>query len=280
MTNTTTPARPEALRLADLLRLQAVYHREVASDCDMRAEDTINWGHGEVCDRAASELRRLHAYCRELEAQVILDCMTHVQNPAEIEHVAGDVSKNGAESNMAQQPAPSEQQPFGWIKQSEIDSSNDFGGSINLWRRKYDCDVPVYLAPQPSPTPQADSQPAPVLDYPPLPEQVAWRDSVEHCDLYWRPAVQAQNDLEPLFTKQQMRAYVDADRAARAPADSVLEDAARWQAVEAMIEDVSGGDGHMVIVMTRNAKPEPFLQRFLADKIDVLRAARKQGGAT
>lgn len=32
---------------------------------------------------------------------------THVQNPAEIEHVAGDVSKTGAESNMAQQPAPS-----------------------------------------------------------------------------------------------------------------------------------------------------------------------------
>lgn len=32
---------------------------------------------------------------------------THVQNPAGIEHVAGDVSKNGVESNMAQQPAPS-----------------------------------------------------------------------------------------------------------------------------------------------------------------------------
>lgn len=61
-------------------------------------------------------------------------------------------------------------------------------------------------------------------------------------------------------------------------ADSVLEDAARWQAVEAMVEDVSGGDGYMVIMMTRNAKPEPFLQHFLADKIDVMRAARKQGG--
>lgn len=32
---------------------------------------------------------------------------THVQNPAEIEHVAGDVSKNGPGSNRAQQPAPS-----------------------------------------------------------------------------------------------------------------------------------------------------------------------------
>ena len=32
---------------------------------------------------------------------------THVQDQAKIEHVAGDVSKNGAESDMAQQPAPS-----------------------------------------------------------------------------------------------------------------------------------------------------------------------------
>ena len=59
----------------------------------------------------AAELRRLHAYCQELEAQVILDCMTHIQNPAENEHVAGDVSKNGAELNMsaqqeAQEPCP------------------------------------------------------------------------------------------------------------------------------------------------------------------------------
>ena len=52
----------------------------------------------------AAELRRLHAYCQELESQVIWDCMTHVQNPAEIEHVAGDVSKNGAEVNMSTQP--------------------------------------------------------------------------------------------------------------------------------------------------------------------------------
>jgi hypothetical protein len=42
------------------------------------------------------------------------------------------------------------------IKQSEIDSSNDFGGSINLWRQKYDCDVPVYLAQQPAPSAVAD----------------------------------------------------------------------------------------------------------------------------
>ena len=48
----------------------------------------------------AAELRRLHAYCQELESQVIRDCMTHVQNPAEIEHVVGEVSKNSAKKNM------------------------------------------------------------------------------------------------------------------------------------------------------------------------------------
>ena len=52
----------------------------------------------------AAALCRLHAENEALRA-------THVQNPAEIEHVAGDVSKNGAEVNMStQQPAPATQQ--------------------------------------------------------------------------------------------------------------------------------------------------------------------------
>lgn len=57
----------------------------------------------------AAEFQRLHAYCQEIESQVILDCMTHVQNPAENEHVAGNVLKNGAEVNMnvyAELPEP------------------------------------------------------------------------------------------------------------------------------------------------------------------------------
>ncbi len=58
--------------------------------------------------------------------------------------------------------------------------------------------------------PQADSQPAPVLDYPPLPE----------CDA-------TTVGLGAVWNRHSMRAYVDADRAARAPAPSVLEDAAR-----------------------------------------------------
>jgi len=60
-----TTQHPEALRLAD--ELDAV--PETGAD-------------PQTIQEAAAELRRLHAYCQELEAQVILDCMTHIQNPA------------------------------------------------------------------------------------------------------------------------------------------------------------------------------------------------------
>ncbi len=87
MTNPTPHGQvPEAMRLADMIER---YNAGVMSQ--KIAEDYIE---------AAAELRRLHAYCQELEAQVIRDCMTHVQKPAEIEHVAGDLSKNSAKKNM------------------------------------------------------------------------------------------------------------------------------------------------------------------------------------
>ena len=45
--------------------------------------------------------------CKPDIFEATYDRAAHVQNPAEIEHVAGDVSKNGAEVNMStQQPAP------------------------------------------------------------------------------------------------------------------------------------------------------------------------------
>ena len=78
---------PEALRLAESLERR-----------------TTSWP--EKCF-AAYELRRLHAENERLAALVdAQQAATHVQNPAEIEHVAGDVSKNGAESDMAPQPSP------------------------------------------------------------------------------------------------------------------------------------------------------------------------------
>lgn len=98
---------------------------------------------------------------------------THVQNPAEIEHVAGDVSKNGAESNMAQQPAPSaaasahpgdkdaegfhQSSVAGWKLHGYMQGTKEgiafYRGAV-WWHS-------LAAAPQPSPTPQADSQPAP-----------------------------------------------------------------------------------------------------------------------
>lgn len=107
MTNPTTHGQVPAIQ-----RYKIGYHSD---ECGQRSstpsgipDASGSWVRYE--DHAA-ELRRLHAYCQELESHLILDCMTHVQNPAENEHVAGDVSKNGAELNMsAQQPAPASQQ--------------------------------------------------------------------------------------------------------------------------------------------------------------------------
>ncbi|WP_343734595.1 hypothetical protein [Acidovorax sp.] len=90
----------------------------------------------------------------------------------------------------------------------------------------------LVTSPQPSPTPQADSQPAPVLDYPPLPARrrafLCTKCGGRECE----PGTIGEThppckcgylgfaeDLD--FTADDMRAYVDADRAARAPADSV-----------------------------------------------------------
>ena len=88
-------------------------------------------------------------------------------------------------------------------------------------------------APKPSPAPQADSQPAPVRDYPPLPDF----DTVEQhiygaCRRYI-----TQDMLEPIHNL--IRYVIDADRAARAPADSVTAPAggANWQDISTAPKD-------------------------------------------
>ena len=93
MTNPTPHGQvPEALRLADLLlNLQTHMGPRRPSHPD----DAHCW---DGYTQSSAELRRLHAENEALRA-------AHVQNPAEIEHVAGDVSKNGAELNVStQQP--------------------------------------------------------------------------------------------------------------------------------------------------------------------------------
>ena len=42
---------------------------------------------------------------------------------------------------------PEQESAFGWIKQSEIAQARLYGGSVNLWLEKHDCDFPVYTTP-------------------------------------------------------------------------------------------------------------------------------------
>lgn len=78
------------------------------------------------------------------------------------------------------------------------------------------------------PAQAADNQPAPVRDYPPLPEPYSniypMNDDGFH-GVCFTPKFQpggGHPNHQPVFTVVHMRAYVDADRAAHAPADSVL----------------------------------------------------------
>ena len=275
----------------------------------------------------AAEFQRLHAYCQELESQVIRDCMTHVQKPADTNTASGAADSDDAlmarelyESQddslllcasdlqhsaiydnhaemqscmravaeritaLASAPAQPVAEPAGaipkaaqieaiWgamdcpapatqqagedvdlpdaedVAHSAVQEALSFGLShdvIHRWMRHIQAapaDTVVLdaalraihqaidligepdterlrtvrrvlrgavVVAEDGTAPQADSQPAPVLDYPPLPE----------CDA-------TTVGLGAVWNRHSMRAYVDADRAARAPAPSVLEDAAR-----------------------------------------------------
>ncbi len=245
MTNPTPHGQvPEALRLAQ--ELDAV--PETGAD-------------PQTIQEAAAELRRLHAYCQELEAQVILDCMTHIQNPApqpspealraapnasyspedrafhqfwyshmfedlmqppligiphstaryiwdaalrtahvqkpaEIEHVAWDVSKNGAEMNTTGAVHADEQAAFEAVAKAD---------TWHGWKLRASHG-------------QASAQAAPVrgspADLPPLPDP----------DL--RDVGTTPGGIKE-FLRGYATEYAKAALAARAPADSVLEDAAR-----------------------------------------------------
>ena len=121
-------------------------------------------------------------------AQGFRDGVAYVQNMNKNEHVAGDVSKNGAESNMAQQPAPSAaaaptapRYTIEDMRQARRESYEQGVASAvpqkvtpamraafreaykdgSMWTDRLDRAVEAMIAaaPQPSPTPQADSQP-------------------------------------------------------------------------------------------------------------------------
>lgn len=148
---------------------------------------------------------------------------THVQNPAEIAHVAGDVSKNGAESNMAQRPAPSAAAalPEGWVPlvithEGQYPEEVAYGPQILMdrlgkWLRKY-FDHVVASKAQPAPTPQADSQPAAVRRESAAPKLRAM--AINYPEGASWDKLDAQTCMEGALE-------IEALRAARAPADSV-----------------------------------------------------------
>ena len=186
---------------------------------------------------------------------------THVQDQAEIEHVAGDVSKTGPESNMAQQPAPSA--AAAGQRRSDlvpgvmhcarckfqlnrvtlcVSDGNAYAGNNEtepcpngcgpLWPVTWEQEArncwkaleEMHERLHPAPTPQADSQPAPVADGCTDPYNCkrcmthpSHRDGMEHAGIPTHAVA----------------------RAARAPADSVTAPAggANWQDISTAPKD-------------------------------------------
>lgn len=145
-------------------------------------------------------------------------------------------------------------------------------------------------APRPSPTPQADSQPAPVLDYPPLPNFDSGDEPIWDAIFNWKTATPGSdahrkaNAVESAIIDQ-LRAYVDADRAARAPADSVTAPAgwvdddvvaialARYKVVpshESMFHRfaVVAGDGKQQLYLGREVECENMARKFAGAFLD------------
>ena len=208
-----------------------------------------------------AENETLRAYCQELEAQVILDCMTHVQNPVEIEHIAGDVSKNGAELNMStQQPVAQQeaQEPVAWyvtgcgrlLDEDEAKAeARHIGGTARA--------IPVYTAPLPSPTAQGDALSDDAVRVP--------LDSL-HADAAYLIGRLREGSMPYARVIEIIRERIDAAKAAiraRAAQGDAL-DAARYRA----FRDCSMDDRNRL---------EHYSGPALDVAIDTFNAARKQG---
>lgn len=123
---------------------------------------------------------------------------------------------------------------------------------------------------KPTPTPQADSQPAKVWDYPPMPDF----ETVEQRIYAGCRRFVSRDMLEPIHGL--IREAIDADRAARAPADSVLEDAALLDFIAQHPEmNLRHRKGKWAFVGFTNYEYE-----MLPSLREAIRAARKEGGAT
>jgi hypothetical protein len=69
----------------------------------------------------------------------------------EVQPTVGDYRRVAAAASSLREAIAAEEaqwvEPFGWAKSSEIEQSDKFGGSVNLWRKKYDCDTPLFTRP-------------------------------------------------------------------------------------------------------------------------------------
>lgn len=144
-------------------------------------------------------------------------CSAHVQNPAEIEHVAGDVSGNGVEMNTPQQPAPATQQAGVALSDdlrdrlvaiSEAVADQDDRAAQAMLRE-------ILKAPQPAPTAQTAES---VLE-----DAARWRawaaGMVEACAAphgvtppFMAAFEEAIGDSEACFSVEQLNGWVDAAR--------------------------------------------------------------------
>jgi hypothetical protein len=221
-----------------------------------------------IPDQAGAWVRYEDHVAAMVEAQ---QPASHVQNPAEIEHVAGDVSKNGAESNMSTQPAPSAARPVTpytcpkchalWLHWPA--EQTGFGRDTLNCRSADHCHycekagveqlqrlerVPAVLsAPQPSPTPQADSQPVPVTqeDVDSAREKVLWclgSALLSGSDREARKALDDRHTLYSLLGDANCRlvgSVAPQPSPTAQAADSVLEDAggANWQDISTAPKD-------------------------------------------
>lgn len=94
--------------------------------------------------------------------------------------------------------------------------------------------------------------------YAELPDQVAWRDSTYHCDLYYQPAY--REGLAPLFTADQMRDFADRTHALRAshgqaPAATVIKKGADRQWMSERLGHLP--DGIYSLYLAPTAQPAP-----------------------
>ena len=155
--------------------------------------------------------------------------LVEAQQPAD----CGNTPYDEGPFTLAQQPAPSAAAAPVAVKTMGYGGStgiNDYlmsDGTVKAMRP-----AEVKWAPQPSTTPQADSQPAPGLDYPPLPDLISsvWPFIHTNAAADSAAMVAKTSDQVDAAIHTLLRAYVDADRAARAPADSVTAPAG-WKLV-------------------------------------------------